>query len=263
MYSTDTVDVFQEGTIYPGIKLYRRGELVEDIYRTVIANTRVPKMVAGDINAQVVGVRAGAEGLQRVVERFGLDTFNSAVERMYDHGEAVVRNYFEKIPDGRYVGRAMMDNDGLDDESIPFEVVVEVKGSTVRLDYSGAPDAQDGPVNCPQPSTVSASRIAISMLAGGNESPCEGHFRPVEVVTRPGSMFHPVTPSPCFLYGWPAMQAIEAIYKAIGEAMPGKVPASSGGDLCALVWWGTREATGEPWADGSPHPSRHFGQAEK
>ena len=25
-YSTDTVDVFQEGTVYPGIKLYRRGE---------------------------------------------------------------------------------------------------------------------------------------------------------------------------------------------------------------------------------------------
>ncbi|MCH8187123.1 MAG: hydantoinase B/oxoprolinase family protein [Proteobacteria bacterium] len=260
-YSTDTVDVFQEGTIYPGIKLYRRGELVDDIYRTVIANTRLPKMVAGDINAQVVGVRAGAEGLRRVVERFGLDTFNSAVERMYDHGEAVVRSYFENIPDGRYVGRGMMDNDGLDDVSIPFEVVVEVKGSTVRLDYSGAPDARNGPVNCPQPSTVSASRIAISMLAGGNESPCEGHFRPVEVVTRPGSMFHPLTPSPCFLYGWPAMQAIEAIYRAIGEVIPGKVPASSGGDLCALVWWGTREATGEPWADGSPHPCGQGGHA--
>ena len=28
----------------------------------------------------------------------------------------------------------------------------------------------------------------------------------------------------------------------------------SGGDICALVWWGMREETGEPWADGSPHP---------
>ena len=65
-YSTDTVDVFQEGTVYPGIKLYRRGELVDDVYRMVLANTRVPKMVAGDINAQVSGVRAGAEGLLRV-----------------------------------------------------------------------------------------------------------------------------------------------------------------------------------------------------
>ena len=65
-YSTDTVDVFQEGTIYPGVKLYRRGERVADLYRTVLApNTRVPKMVACDINAEVVCVRAGAEGLIR------------------------------------------------------------------------------------------------------------------------------------------------------------------------------------------------------
>src|SRR4051812_33715071 len=26
-YSTDTIDVFQEGTVFPGVKLYRRGEL--------------------------------------------------------------------------------------------------------------------------------------------------------------------------------------------------------------------------------------------
>ena len=36
--------------------------------------------------------------------------------------------------------------------------------------------------------------------------------------------------------------------------MPDSVPASSGGDICGLVWWGKREKTGEPWADGSPHP---------
>ena len=34
-YSTDTVDVFQEGTIYPGLKLYKKGVLVEDIYKSV------------------------------------------------------------------------------------------------------------------------------------------------------------------------------------------------------------------------------------
>ena len=29
IYCTDTIDVFQEGTIFPGVKLYRRGELVD------------------------------------------------------------------------------------------------------------------------------------------------------------------------------------------------------------------------------------------
>lgn len=253
-YSTDTVDVFQEGTIFPGVKLCSKGKLVPDIYRMAVANSRVPKMVAGDINAEIVGVRTGAAGLLRVVEKYGLEVFQNSVERMYDHGEAVVRSYLEKIPDGRYVGHGEMDNNGLDEEPVPFEVVLEVEGSTVRLDYSNTPQAHPGPINCPLPSTVSASRVAVTMLAGGGEAPNEGHFRPVEVVTRPGTMFHPIAPSPCFLYGWPALQAIEVIYNAVAKAMPQAVPACSGGDLVALVWWGVREETGEPWVDGAPHP---------
>jgi N-methylhydantoinase B len=253
-YSTDTVDVFQEGTIFPGVKLYSRGERVEDIYRMALANSRVPKMVAGDINAEVVGVRTATAAVLRLVEKYGLDMFTTSVERMFDHGEQIVRAYFEKLPDGRYVGQGQMDNNGLDDNPVPFEVAVEVDGSTVRVDFTNSPDAQPGPINCPIASTVSASRIAITMLAGSGQSPNEGHFRPIEVIARPGSMFHPVAPSPCFLYGWPAMQSMEVIYDAVSKAMPTAVPACSGGDICALVWWGEREETGEPWADGSPHP---------
>ena len=193
-------------------------------------------------------------GSVRVVERFGYASFTDLVERMYDRGERVVRDYFAAIPDGRYVAEGRLDDNGVDSDPVPFEVTVEVAGSIVRIDYSNAPDAQVGPINCPLPSTVSASRVAISMLAGGSEAPTEGHFRPLEVITRPGSLFHPLSPSPCFLYGWPAIQAIEVIYDAISRAIPSLVPASSGGDLCPMVWWGTREATGEMWADGSPYP---------
>jgi N-methylhydantoinase B len=253
-YSTDTIDVFQEGTVFPGVKLYSRGQLVDDIFRMAVANSRVPNMVAGDINAEVVGVRTGAAGLLQIVERYGVERFSESVERMFDHGEATVRSYFEHIPDGTYVGRGEMDDNGITDDRVPFEITLEVDGSDVRIDFTASPPEQAGPINCPLPSTVSASRIAIAMIAGGGEAPNEGHFRPVEVMTRPGTMFHPNPPAPCFLYGWPGDQAIEVIYGALAQAMPAAVPACSGGDICALVWWGQREATGETWTDGAPHP---------
>ena len=252
-YSTDTIDVFQEGTIFPGVKLFSRGRLVSDIYRMAIANSRVPKMVAGDINALVVGVRAGATALHRVVERHGLPTFRECVERMYTAGEAVVRSWFEKLPDGRYVGAGEMDSDGITEDPVPFEVAIEISGSSVRVDYTNAPPERPGPINCPVPTTVSATRIAISMLAGGGEAPNEGHFRAIEVVTKPGTLFHPVPPAPCFLYGWAGDQAMEVIYQALFNAMPDAVPASSGGDINALVFWGNREGTREPWTDGGPN----------
>lgn len=253
-YATDTADMFQEGTIFPGVKLVRRGELVDDLYRMALANSRVPRAVAGDIRAELVGVRAGADALRRIVERHGRSAFAEAVERMFDHGEAVVRSFFARIPDGRYVGEGTLDGDGVSDEPISFEVTVEVEGSSVRVDYSRAPEQRPGPVNSALPKTVSATRVAIAMLAGGGEWPTEGHFRPIEVVTRPGSLFHPLAPAPTFIGGWAAIGAIDAIYRAIGQAAPELVPASSGGDICSLVWWGTRRETGEPWADGAPHP---------
>ena len=59
-------DVFQEGTIFPGVKLYSAGRARRRTSsRMAIANSRLPKFVAGDINAEVVGVRAGAAALVR------------------------------------------------------------------------------------------------------------------------------------------------------------------------------------------------------
>jgi N-methylhydantoinase B len=252
-YATDTVDMLQEGTIFPGVKLVSRGRMVRDVYRMALANSRVPKAVAGDVNAELVGVRTGAAGLLRLAERYGLDVFRDSVECMFDHGEATVRSWLDRIPDGAYRGRGTLDTDGVGAEQIEFDVVVVVDGSSVRVDFSNAPDQRPGPVNSALPKTISCTRVAISMIAGGREWPNEGHFRPIEVVTRPGSLFHPLEPAPTFIGGWSAIGAIDAIYRAFGEAVPEAVPATSGGDLCALVWWG-RRAGGEPWADGSPHP---------
>ncbi len=252
-YCTDTTDIFQEGTVYPGLKLYRKGELNDDVYRIIIANTRMPKAVAGDMGAQVTGCRVGVERFEDIVTRYGIDTFKAAVEDMFDHGDRVIRSYFEKIPDGRYVGQGQMDSDGVTEGVVPFEVALEVKGSDVVIDFSNVPEQTRGPINCPLPSTMSAARVAITMLAGYGEPPHEGHFRPIQVITREGTMFHPVAPAPCFIYGWPAMQAIEIIYRALAEAIPEGVPASSGGCIDSCVWWGVKD-DGSPWMDGAPHP---------
>src|SRR5262249_22969880 len=157
-YSTDTVDVFQEGTGFSGVKLYSRGELVTDIYPIAVADSRVPKKGAGGLNAEVVSARTGAAALLRIVERYGLETFGTSVERMFDHGEAVVRSYFDQLPDGRYVGHGVMDDDGITDTQVPFEVVLEVDGSNIRVDYSRAPDATAGPPHCPHPAAPPAGR---------------------------------------------------------------------------------------------------------
>ncbi len=253
-YSTDTVDVFQEGTIYPGLKLYKKGKLEEDIFKLIKANSRVPKAIEGDLNAQLNGIIAGANALKRIVNKFGYELFYASVLEIYEHGEKLVRKSLQKIPDGKYSGFGQMDSNGVDEGVVKFKISIEVKGSDLILDFTDAPDQQNGPINCPLPSTVSKARVAFSMMAGNGEQPNEGFFRPLIVKTKKGTMFNPVSPAPCFLNGWPGLQVIEVIYRILSEKLPEAFPASSGGCLAAAVWWGKREKDGEPWADGAPHP---------
>ena len=253
-YSTDTVDVFQEGTIYPGLKLYKKGKLEEDIFKLIKANSRVPKAIEGDLNAQLNGIIAGANALKRIVNKFGYELFYASVLEIYEHGEKLVRKSLEKIPDGTYSGFGQMDSNGVDEGVVKFKISIEVKGSDLILDFTDAPDQQNGPINCPLPSTVSKARVAFSMMAGNGEQPNEGFFRPLIVKTKKGTMFNPISPAPCFLNGWPGLQVIEVIYRILSEKLPEAFPASSGGCLAAAVWWGKREKDGEPWADGAPHP---------
>jgi N-methylhydantoinase A len=251
-FCTDTTDNFQEGAIFPGVRIYEAGRRNEDIYRTVLANSRLPTALAGDLGAQIVAAKAGIAAVARMIERYGPDQFERAVERILDHGEATVRHFLERIPDGRYVGSGALDNDGIGGELVPFTVALEVAGSEVEIDFTEAPPAQAGPVNCPLPTTISAARLAVMAIAGGGESANEGRFRPIRVRTRSGSLFHPEPPAPIYLYAWPAGQAIDAIHAALAEALPDDVTAGSGGDYCGIVWWGVRP-DGAFWASGTDH----------
>jgi N-methylhydantoinase B len=251
-YCTDTLDNFQEGTIFPSVKLYQAGVRQEDLYRTLVANSRMPQALVGDLHGQIAAAHTGLAAYFQLIDRYGIETVRTSTERMMDHGEALIRHFFDSIPDGRYVGQGALDNNGIDDETVPFEVAVEIRGSDVVIDYTNSATQQRGPINCPMPSSVSAARIAIMMFAGGNQSANEGHFRPIEVRTLPGTIFHPIPPVPIYMCGWPVMQAVDVIHKALSEAMPEAVPAANGGDLCAIVYWGTTE-DGNFWADAADH----------
>ena len=97
-FCTDTVDYLQEGTVFPGVKLFEAGERRDDIFRMVTANSRVPKDVAGDLLAEVSGVNTGAAALERVVKRHGVPTFAAAVDEMFDRGERAVRDFLDDDP---------------------------------------------------------------------------------------------------------------------------------------------------------------------
>jgi N-methylhydantoinase B len=260
VYSTDTVDVYQEGTVFPGVRLYNAGERNDDVWRMVLANSRAPELLAGDISAQVGAMRTGVQALSAIVEKYGLEDFEASVERIFDHGEANVRAFVDGLPDGRYTAECSIDSDGLTDEEIVYEIAVEVQGDKLVVDLTGVPDQTPGSTNSPLPGTVSAARTALLGLASDTEIPDEGQFRALEVKTRPGSIYEPIMPAPAFSFFIPQIKLIDGILRALAPVVPG-LPADSGGDILVVIWWGAQRASyqrrredEETWIDGSPAP---------
>src|SRR5689334_19640743 len=58
-YVLDSTDMHQEGLIFPGTKVYDRGEPVRDILELIRFNSRLPDLVLGDFHAQIAALRTG------------------------------------------------------------------------------------------------------------------------------------------------------------------------------------------------------------
>jgi N-methylhydantoinase B len=164
-FVSNSTDVFQEGTIYPGVKLYKAGERDEDLYRTMLANTRLPESAAGDLSAQTGACRTGLRALLELIERYGLAQFDAAVEVILDAGEAKMRERLAALPPGRYTSTMVHEHNGHELVMIPFEVAVEIDEDGITIDLLDAPPAQPGPVNSPRVGVVSAIRCAMMALA--------------------------------------------------------------------------------------------------
>ncbi len=234
-YPTYTEDIFQEGVIFPGLKLCRRGQLDEAVLRLIHFNSRIPYATTANFLAGVSALRAGIERVLKVVEKYGPKTFRAALDEIIRHGERIARKAVEAIPEGSWVAVDYLDNNGIDKEPVKIEARVTVRGSDIVVDLSGSAPQQRGPVNLPYPGTVAAVRYAVKALTTPLLPSNAGHFAPLRVIAPEGSLFHPKAPAATFLYAWAGFRLVELIPRALAEAIQEKVPACSGGDICGVL----------------------------
>jgi N-methylhydantoinase B len=218
----------------------------------MLANSRLPDALSGDINAQIGACRLGLQAFVRILERYSPDVVWAAADAMFDHSERAMRNVIREIPDGTYTAAGAADNDGISDELIPYEISIRVEGDEMIIDLTGAPDQAAGPINAPLPTTVACVRCAVMAIAGVGDGANEGHFRPIEIRTRPGSIFHALPPAPIFMFAWPLISAIDHMHRALADVLPHQIPAQTGCDVGAFLAWGTRD-DGTFWGDGTNH----------
>jgi len=229
-------DSYAEGLRFRALKVYDQGRRNETLWRMIADNVRVSDLVVGDMDAQIAACHVGARRLLDLVERYGLETLDNAIEDLFDYSERLMRSQIAKLEDGTYTATGHLDGFlGSDDpalKNLPIKITVTVSGSDLTIDLTGtAPQVAGHAINMPFVGTVDVAlwltlrSILLDTEVFGNIPQNDGLYRPVKIVAPRGCIANPVFPAPTIARFAPGNVVADTLMKALAQAVPGKVSA--------------------------------------
>jgi len=154
--SANATEMFQEGLLLPPIKIVDGGIVQTDLERIILANSRQPALMRGDIQAQIAVTQMGAQRVKALCERFGDRTVSDAFAATLKGAADELRAAIAKLPEGEQSAEGLLDSDGVViDKPVKLAVTIAIKDGIASFDFSGSDAQARGPINL-RPSMVEA-----------------------------------------------------------------------------------------------------------
>lgn len=264
---SNTTEVYQEGFRLPPVKIWVEGKPNEDVFRLIRANTRVPDSVLGDVRAMIAGVRTGSQRLLDVIDKYGLETTLAAMDEILEQGEKLARAALARIPNGVYSAEAVLDGDGNDDaplsQKLLLKLTITVNDDSMIVDFDGTSPQSIGPMNTPEPSTISAARYGFKIITTPDQPSNEGSFRPLEIRIPEGSILKPRFPAATAMWPTPITTIPDLMLKAVAPAIPDRVRGGHFGDSMANFIYGVDPRTGSYYVCAEGDAGGYGGQPNR
>ena len=243
-YVAGATDAWQEGLRIPPFRLFTAAGPHRENLDMVLANVRGAEEREGDILAQMAATRGAEAQLHHLFAEHGADTVLAAVAAIHDRAEARMREALAAIPDGAYTGEDWLDDDAAGDEPVAVRVRVDIAGDSATFDFSETADAARGPVNTTPFIAAAAVFYVVKTLFGPDIQPSGGCYRPLGIVTRPGSLLDPGSDRPVVGGNHETSQRVaDAVFRALEPTGPERLSAG-GPTTSGLVLFGARRADG-------------------
>jgi N-methylhydantoinase B len=253
-WTTNSVDLWQEGLQFPCLKLYERGQIDGKLVELIRANVRTPEMSLGDMTAQAASLRVAERRFVELCDRYGLDTVQYSITALMDYGERMTRQQLARIPDGTYHAEDYIDDDGLGSGLLRMCVAVTVSADRFVCDFTGSHSQVRGPVNCGRSGLEAAVRVIVKALTDPAIPANEGCFRQLEVICPDGTVVTAARPAPTSIY-WESMDiASDLIWRALAPVLPERLTMGHFLSVCGTVVSGTHPETGEQFILVEPQP---------
>ena len=147
--SANATEIYQEGLLLPPVKICSRGVFNDDLERLILANSRQPELVRGDMHAQMAATQMGADRILQTCEQFGIAAVMEAFAALLHGAAEELRAAIRTLPDGEASAEGLMDNDGVElDRPVRFAVTVRVKNGEIEFDVSKSDRQAGGRSTC-------------------------------------------------------------------------------------------------------------------
>ncbi|HUP32218.1 MAG TPA: hydantoinase B/oxoprolinase family protein [Gaiellaceae bacterium] len=236
----DNTEIFQEGIRLPWLRLYAEGEPVEDVFKIICANVRIPRMTLGDLGAQVAACSVAERALLQLAERYGVERLAALMTALVEHTERLVRSEIASWPDGSASFTDYLDSDGIDRVDVPIAVTVTIAGDEVTADFSGSAPMVRGSLNSTRSFVQAVVYQAIRCALTVDVPNTSGAFRPIRVITKPGTIAEVVMPGASSMRGVTGFRAFDAVNGALAQLIPDRVPAAGEGGNTLAIFGGER-----------------------
>ena len=228
-FSASATEVEQEGLRLPPVKLFKKGELDQEIYSIICSNIRVADQRVGDVKAQAAALEVGADRLDQLLERYGDETVDLAIKELHVRAATQMRQLISEMPEGSWQSVAFVDSDGVVDEPLRINLKVTKDFDKLVFDFSGSSPPCRGPMNSVLATTMSSVYLAIRHIFP--EVPiCAGAFEPLEIIRPENTFLDARYPRPVSGCAAEVSQRIaEAVFAAIVQPLPNRVTAAPAG----------------------------------
>jgi len=259
-YNPVATESFQEGMLIPPVKLFRGGELQQDVVDILQANSRLPGSLYGDLNGQINALELGIRRMNDLLDEYGDGLVSLALAELRNRAAKLMAANILDLPDGTYSAEDFLDNDGIRDEPLKIALDLTIKGDQMVLDFSRSSDACAGPVNIALSTAVASVYVATKHLF--TEVPANaGVLEPIEVIIPDTSLLNVRAPKPVGGYTETILRIIDVLFCALADVAPERVNGCAYGTINALSLAGHRK-NGSRWVMFSFFGGGHGGHPE-
>jgi N-methylhydantoinase B len=237
--SMDATEIHQEGLRLPGVKLISRGQPLRSVIDIMTVNTRLPKFLLGDLWAGIAAVRIGAKRIEDIVRKYGADTFTAALSAFLDYGEQVVLKGLASLPKGRFSMTESQDNGAV------YKVAIEITEKEFIVDLRDNPPQDPGPNNCSRDDCFGAVQMIIKNIADPYGVANGGTFRPIRMLTTPGTVFEPREPAAMGVYYEVGMRLYDLMWRCLAPHLGERLPSGHFASICGTLISGLHPDTGQ------------------